>query len=114
MLTSVKLSGVPSSRANVLRSRSVCDAVKTSGRDDLRQQAVELVVGEGDAVESLELLAEVALEGGAVADVVAVGVFEVTQSPDELLFKLALGGVHRVAQPRCNGRRIGGQNWPFL
>ena len=44
--------------------------------DDLVEQAGELAVGEVDAVEGLELLAEVLLQRGAVADVRAVFVFE--------------------------------------
>jgi len=43
--------------------------------DDLVKKALEFAVGELDAVEVLEVLAEVAFEGGAVADVRAVGVF---------------------------------------
>ena len=49
------------------------------GGDDLVEQALELAVGEVDAVERLELLAEVLLQRGAVADVGAVGVFEIAQ-----------------------------------
>ena len=47
------------------------------GGDDLVEQALELAVGERDAVERLELLAEVLLQRGAVADVRAVGVFKI-------------------------------------
>jgi len=37
-----------------------------------------------DAVQSLELLAEVPLKGGAVPDVVTIGVFTTAQLLDEL------------------------------
>ena len=47
------------------------------GRDDLVEQALELGVGEADAVERLELLAEVLLQRGAVADVRAIFVLKV-------------------------------------
>jgi hypothetical protein len=64
-------------------SRSVRAAVKTSGSDDFVEQALELAVGEGDAVEGLELLAEVALQGGAVVDVLPDGVFQIPELPDK-------------------------------
>lgn len=60
--------------------------------DKLVKQALELAVGEADAVEGFELVAEVLFQRGAVADVVTVGVFETAQLLDKrvldaLLFK---------------------------
>jgi hypothetical protein len=45
------------------------------GGDDLVEEALEFAVGEPDAVEGLEVVAEVGFEGGAVANVRAMGVF---------------------------------------
>ena len=47
------------------------------------EQVGELAVGEADAVEGLEFLAEVLLQRGAVGDVLAVVVSEAEQIPDE-------------------------------
>lgn len=47
------------------------------GSDDLIEKALEFAVGELDAVEGLEVVAEVAFQGGTVADIGAVGVFEI-------------------------------------
>ncbi len=58
--------------------------------DDLIQQAGEFGVGEMDAVQGLEILAEVVLQRGAVADVRAVGVFEIAQFFDQCLFDFLL------------------------
>ena len=60
------------------------------GRDDLFKQAGELGVGEADAVEGLELFAEVGLEGGAVVDVGADGVFEVAELLNEQVLDVLL------------------------
>ena len=54
-----------------LRLRRVRAAVDV-GRDDLVEQALELAVGEGDAIQGFELLAEVCFKRGAVADVGAI------------------------------------------
>ena len=53
------------------------------GGYEVVEQAGELGVGEADAAQCLELLAEVGIEGAAVADVGAVSVFEVAQLRDE-------------------------------
>jgi hypothetical protein len=53
------------------------------GGNNRVQQAVELAVGEVDAVQRLEMLAEVVLQRRTVADVRAVAVFEVTQFLDQ-------------------------------
>ena len=58
------------------------------GGDDLVEQARELAVGEVDAVEGFELLAEVALQRGAVADVRAVLVLQALQLADEAILDL--------------------------
>ena len=58
------------------------------GGDDFVQQAGELAIGEVNAVQGLELLAEVALQGSAVSDVGAVFVFEVLKFADEAVFHL--------------------------
>ena len=47
------------------------------GRDDLVEQAIELGVGQVDAVKRLELLAEVLFQRGAVADIWAVCIFKI-------------------------------------
>ena len=60
------------------------------GRDDLVAEALELAVSEPDAVEGLELLAEVAFERGAVFDVIAIDVLQIDKPRDEGLFELAL------------------------
>ena len=72
------------------------------GGDDLQQQPLELGVGEGDAVEGLELLAEVGFEGEAVADVGAVGVLQPLQPRDEAVLDLLLDGDLRGR----HGRRL--------
>ena len=60
------------------------------GGDDLVQQAGEFAIGQVNAVQGLELLAEVALQCGAVADVGAVFVFEALELADEAVFDLVL------------------------
>ena len=64
------------------------------GGDDLVEQALELAVGQADAVECLELLAEVRFKRGAVADVRAVLVLQAAKLLDKLFFKLAFGRSH--------------------
>ena len=69
-------------------------------RDDLVQQAGEFAVGQLDAVQGLELLAEVALQGGAVANVSTVFILETLQLADETVFDLLfLDSMARI----CNG-----------
>jgi hypothetical protein len=51
--------------------------------DDLVEEALELAVGEVDAVEGLEFLAEVAFQGGPVVDVLPDGVFQILELPDK-------------------------------
>ena len=52
------------------------------------QQAGKFAIGQVHAVQGLELLAEVALQGGAVADVGAVFVLEALELADESVFDL--------------------------
>lgn len=54
--------------------------------DDLIEEALELAICDGDAVEGFELLTEVLLEGRVVSNVVEVRVFECAQLLDELFF----------------------------
>ena len=56
--------------------------------DDLIEQAGKLVIGESDAVERLELLAEILLQCLTVVDVRTVAVFEFFQLPDQPFFDL--------------------------
>src|SRR5690606_4360839 len=56
------------------------------GRDEVVEEAGELGVGEADAIEGLELFAEVALQRGAVADVGTIGVFQITKFLEERVF----------------------------
>lgn len=62
--------------------------------DNFVQQPGELRVGEIDAVELLELVAEVGFQRGSVADVVAIGVLELREPGEQLVFELALGRCH--------------------
>ena len=50
--------------------------------DDLVEEALEFAVGKLDAVEVLEVLAEVALKGGTVADFRAIDILEVAEFRD--------------------------------
>ncbi len=59
-------------------------------RDDLVEQQGELRIRQGDAVERLEVLAEVGLERDAVADVGAVLVLQLSKLVDPVPFELAL------------------------
>ncbi len=54
--------------------------------DDFIQQPGELGFGQLDPVEGLELLAEVLLQCGAIADVVAVFVLQVLKLANEAVF----------------------------
>jgi hypothetical protein len=56
------------------------------GSDDLVEQAGELGVGEADAVQGFEFLAEIGFQRGAVGDVWAVFVFELLERADEAVF----------------------------
>ncbi|SMH65925.1 protein of unknown function [Acidithiobacillus ferrivorans] len=69
--------------------------------DDLIQQAGELGIGEADAVERFKVLAEIGLQRGAVADVIAIVVFEVLQGADEAVFDgvLADGRMRAISGP---------------
>jgi len=66
------------------------------GGDDFVQQAGKFAVGQFDAVQGLELFAEIALQRRAVADVGAVVVFQALQRADEpVLDLLFLDGMGR-------------------
>lgn len=64
------------------------------GGDDLVEEALELAVGEFDAVEGFEVPPEVLFERGAVADVGTEGVLEGLQLVEEVSLKLGFGGGH--------------------
>jgi hypothetical protein len=68
------------------------------GGDDLVEEALEFAVGELDAVEGLEVVAEVAFDGGSVADVGAIGVFEIGQFADQRLFELLFGHGYQLSR----------------
>ena len=59
------------------------------GVDDLITQTSKLSIGEADMVERLELVAEVLLQCGLVADIRAVGVFELFELADQTLLDIA-------------------------
>ena len=82
----VALEGVDAAQ----RLRGVVDV----RRDHVVKQALEFAFGELHAVKRLELLAEVGFQGGAVADVVAVGVFEIAQLRDQIKLDLVFRGCH--------------------
>ena len=88
------MSGVPSSRVKLLMVAERAGGGEDVGGDDLVEKTLELAVGQLDAVERLELFAEVALKRGAVADVGAVFVLQVAKLLDELFFELAFGRSH--------------------
>ena len=72
------------------------------GCEDLVQQARKFAIGEADAVEGLELRAEVLLKCRAVRDVAAVFVFEALKFADETGLDAVFpddgkGGVGRLA-----------------
>jgi len=69
-------------------------------RNDLVEEALELAVGELDAIEGFEVLAEVLLEGGPIADILAIGVLEITQLADEPALDISLSNHGRF------GRRV--------
>ena len=60
------------------------------GGDDVVEQAFELGIAQVDAVERLEMLAEITLQGSAVANVVSVAVFQALQLANEAVFNLFL------------------------
>ena len=63
----------------------VVETTETGG-DDAIQQTGEFAVSEMNAVERLKVLAEVTFQRGTVADVRAVGVFEIAQFLNQGLF----------------------------
>ena len=63
-------------------------------RDHAVEQALEFAVGELDAVKRVELLAEIGFQSDTVADVRAIGVFEVAQLGEQIEFDLAFRGGH--------------------
>jgi hypothetical protein len=63
---------------------------KDVGGDEVVEEAGELGVSQVDAVEGLELLAEVFLQRGAVVDVGAVGVFKIAEFLDEQVLDAGL------------------------
>ena len=73
--------------------------------DDLIQKPGELRFGELDPVEGLELRAEVLFQRRAIADVVAVLVFQVLKPADEAVFDVLFFD----DQARCTGRWIVGR-----
>ena len=105
--------GVVQRRA-VVADESVDRAESAGGREDVGgdnffEQAGELGIGEADAVEGLEFLAEVLLQAGAVANVRAVCVFEADELLNEAVLESllpeheALGSRGRVAVIRRRG-----------
>ncbi len=74
------------------------------GGDDFIQQPGELGIGEADPVEGLELLAEVLLQSGAVADVGAEFVLQVLQ----LAYEAVLDLLFFDDGARCLGQQIVG------
>ena len=66
-------------------------------RDDLVEQLGELAIGEADAIQGLELLAEVPLQRCAVGDVAPVFVFEPLERADEAGFN-AVFPEHRTRE----------------
>lgn len=62
-------------------------------------------IGQADAVERLELLAEVGFEGSAVADVGAVGVLEVAELLDQGRFDVLFLDANTLA---LGGKLVGG------
>ncbi len=55
-------------------------------RDEIVEQAGELGVGQPNAVEGLELLAEVGFKSSAIANVRPISVFEIAELSDEGVF----------------------------
>lgn len=64
--------------------------------DDLITQSGEFGVGEADAVEGLELIAEVLVQRGLVTDVRAIAVLELLELFDNFLLNLAFFQSHPV------------------
>lgn len=73
--------------------------LKDIGADDLIAQAGELGIGERNAIEGFELLAEVLLERGLVADVGAIGVFQRQELVDQFLLDLGFFQSHPWCRP---------------
>lgn len=61
------------------------------GSDNGIEEAGELGIGEVNAVEGLEVLAEIDFEGGAVVDIGAVGVAEILEFLDEIVLDVLFG-----------------------
>jgi len=74
---------------------------KNVRRDDFFQKALEFAVGQRDAVERLELLAEVFLQRSTIADVFAAFVLQATEFFEKFFFELAFGCSHYVQVSRC-------------
>jgi hypothetical protein len=79
------------------------------GGDELVEEALELAVGQLDAVEGFEFLAEVRLQRCSVVDVAPVGVLQRAQPFDEFrLDVLLVDGVWPAVRGALVGRHIGG------
>src|SRR3546814_1611720 len=81
--------GVVQRRA-IVAGESIAVAQRVRGgehvrRNELVQQALEFGIRESDAIQRLKLLAEVVLQGSAVANVRAQRVLEVAELFDQLL-----------------------------
>lgn len=59
-------------------------------RDDLIEQAGELCISKGNAIQSFELFPEVPLERGAVGDVSSVLVFQALELSDKCVLDVSL------------------------
>ncbi len=66
-------------------------------RDHAVEQALEFAVGQANAVEGLELFAEVRLQRGTVADIGAIRVFEIFQCGNQISFDLVFCCRHEPA-----------------
>ena len=66
------------------------------GSDILLQELSEFVIREGDEIEPLEFLAEIAFECIQITDIAAVGVFHFLEFFQELLLKLCFALDHVV------------------
>jgi hypothetical protein len=64
------------------------------GRGDLFQQALKFGASQMDAIERLELFAEIRLHRGAITDIGAVCVFKIFQLADQVSFNLVFCHCH--------------------
>jgi len=71
--------------------------------DDAVEQALEFAVGEPDPVKRLELLAEIGFQRGTIADIRAVGVFEVTQPGEQVVLDVLFRCCHESCLKDANG-----------